>query len=153
MICCAGRNSEASHSVKTILVSKLNAKILYFWLEKNGTSHSPQMPLRESQRSQQTSMILSSALYKKTEAWYTVTHLPHFLWGHFFKPQQRGVGTHLSSTGTCRKDQQLSTLSRLSYLHNHTSRSLSSHLVSPTDQKRNILILLTHTLLLTSILA
>lgn len=43
LVCCAGPNSEASHSLKSSLVSMLNARILYFWLEKNGTSHSPQM--------------------------------------------------------------------------------------------------------------
>lgn len=115
MFCCAGQKSEASHSVKPSLVSMLNAKILYFWLEKDCASHSPQMiePAaleRESRRSQQTSMILSSALCKNRSMIYCHSFTTHFLWGHFFffffKPQQRRVSVPLSSTGIYWRDRQ-----------------------------------------------
>lgn len=83
------RKCEASPSVKPTLVSMLNAKILFFWLDNDCASHSVQMIEsvaleREPQGSQKTSMILSSVSCKKKTAWYTVTHLPHALFESIF---------------------------------------------------------------------
>ena len=90
MFCCAGQKSEASHSVKPSLVSILNAKISYFWLEKECTSHSPQMiepscPWERVPDALSKLQWSSQVLSVKTGAWYTITHLPHtFFWGHFY---------------------------------------------------------------------
>lgn len=153
MFCCAGQKSEASHSVKPSLVSMLNAKILYFWLEKDCASHSPQMiePAaleRESRRSQQTSMILSSALCKNRSMIYCHSFTTHFLWGHFFF----FFSNHSREESACpcplrgyteeigRVIPAIKVIFPLCpfQLTPSSPRSLSSHLVSSTHQDRKI---------------
>lgn len=84
------RKCEASPSVKPTLVSMLNAKILFFWLDNDCASHSVQMIEsvaleREPQGSQKTSMILSSvSCKKKTRMIYCHSFATCSLWEYFF---------------------------------------------------------------------
>lgn len=78
------RKCEASPSVKPTLVSMLNAKTLFFWLDNDCASHSVQMIEsvaleREPQGSQKTSMILSSVSCKKKNQHDILSLICHML--------------------------------------------------------------------------
>lgn len=125
----------------------LNAKILFFWLDKDCASHSVQMiePValeREPQGSQKTSMILSSVSCKNRSMICCHSFATCYLWEYFFNHSREKTQCPCPPRGCTEKISKLIPVIKvifplcLFYFAPCSPHSLSSYLVLSTQKIR-----------------